>query len=522
MTLVIHEQTREPIGGVRISTGGGWGPYSPPDMNVASFHTRQGNHLSRVEEVRHRLLNEQTKEVFIRYQLDGTLLEVAPACRLLLGHAPEDLIGCSYYHLVHPDDLPAIKARQWSWTQASGIFRHRFRLRRKDGTWVWFELTAEVLRDPRSGDGREIVGLARDITEQLTVEAGRKAYESRYRDLFERSQSGIFLSSLDGRLLNCNEAFVKMFEYDSRDELVRMGTKGLYSSTNVRQQYVNQVLERGCVTNLELCMRRRDGRPVWVLANVTLINDEDGEPAILEGVVVDITRQKQAEQRLINSQAQLRLLAAHLQSVREEEKARMAREIHDELGGALTGLKFDLCALDDLFDESDRAAHNRLDRLADAIDETLRTVRRIATELRPATLDLMGLKAAIESFVHKFEERTGIECELALCTENFALDPARSTAIFRILQESLTNVARHSGARRVRIRISRAPSFFSLLIRDNGTGIKAQNLESPHSLGLSGMRERLRPWNGSLKIAGEAGKGTVIRARIPTPAATEE
>jgi signal transduction histidine kinase len=198
--------------------------------------------------------------------------------------------------------------------------------------------------------------------------------------------------------------------------------------------------------------------------------------------------------------------------VREEERTRLARELHDQLGQSLTAIRIDLAGLKTATDR-DRQSQ-RIDAISSLIDETIRTVRRISTELRPGILDDLGLVAAVEWAAEEFQARAGIACQVSLPHTNPAIDAERATALFRILQETLTNIARHAGATQVTIGLSQESGYAALEVRDNGRGIGENQLSAPGSLGILGMRERALLLGGEFFI-GSPGKGTTVRVRIP-------
>jgi signal transduction histidine kinase len=219
------------------------------------------------------------------------------------------------------------------------------------------------------------------------------------------------------------------------------------------------------------------------------------------------------EQRLRASEENLRALASHLQSVREEERIHIAREIHDELGQALTGLKYDIGALAKNC-QADPEVGERTRNLGVAIDRIINSVRRISSGLRPEVLDEIGLSAAIEWQGREFSRRTGIRCNVEIAGSFEDPDRERSTAVFRIFQELLTNVARHANATRVRVSLSDG-EMIRLRVEDNGRGIDMKLLENPRSLGLMGLRERALAFGGTIEIEGAEGQGTTVRVAIP-------
>jgi signal transduction histidine kinase len=217
-----------------------------------------------------------------------------------------------------------------------------------------------------------------------------------------------------------------------------------------------------------------------------------------------------AEEELRASRETLRRLSAHLQTAREEERTAIAREIHDELGQALTALKMEVACLD----RDPQALAARKDSALALIDATIRSVQRLCTELRPGILDDFGLEAAVEWQVQEFGRRSGLDCTLAVDHPEKRLDRQRQTALFRILQEALTNVSRHAGASRVAVSLGVDGECSVLEVRDDGRGLGAAERANPKSFGLIGMEERIRAFGGSLEILSAPGTGTTVVARL--------
>ncbi len=223
----------------------------------------------------------------------------------------------------------------------------------------------------------------------------------------------------------------------------------------------------------------------------------------------------QAEKEIRDSREQLRNLSLYLQTAREEERSRIAREIHDELGQALTALKIDLGWLSKRLPEDQHSLRDKTNAMSRLIDVIVQTVQRLSSELRPGVLDDLGLAAAIEWQAGEFQSRTGVQCHITINPEDLVLSKEKSTAIFRIFQEAVTNVIRHAHATMVEVKLEQQNSMVVLEVRDNGRGITEKEVSAPKSFGLIGIRERVRFWGGEVNIQGMKNKGTTVMVRIP-------
>jgi len=223
-----------------------------------------------------------------------------------------------------------------------------------------------------------------------------------------------------------------------------------------------------------------------------------------------------AEEQLRQSHQQLRALSVYLQSVREEERTRIAREVHDELGQALTGCKLDLSWIANRLPRDLKPLLDKTRQLSEHIDSTIQTVRRISSELRPGVLDYLGLAAALEWQANEFQNRTGIRCDVHASLREPVLAQELNTTLFRIFQETLTNIIRHAGATRVAVNLKEADGKILLQVRDNGRGISDAEQTSPGSMGLLGMRERAALLGGDFKITNPPrARGTQVTVSIP-------
>ncbi len=238
-----------------------------------------------------------------------------------------------------------------------------------------------------------------------------------------------------------------------------------------------------------------------------------GSCFITQATHIDLTERKKADEEIKNSKKLLVDLYKHLDEIRENERASISREIHDQIGQSLTALKLDLNQMYKYIN-SNPEAETKLERMVGLISETIKDVQRISSDLRPGILDDLGLAAAIEWFTDEFEKRTGIKCRLKL-DDSIVGDPKKNLIFFRVLQEALTNVIRHANASAVSIGLNQTKKGMTLAIRDNGIGIAIEKIESTKSLGLIGMRERVRQFGGKIDISSKEGHGTKLTISVP-------
>jgi len=260
---------------------------------------------------------------------------------------------------------------------------------------------------------------------------------------------------------------------------------------------------------------RRDGQEIPCIVTVTPFRDGDGE---LLGIVEnfkDITERRKTEEELRLSHKQLRKVTSHLEKAREQERRAMAREIHDELGQSLTGLKMDVHWLARHLSRQKDAVYQKIGEMDKQLDHTVHIVQRLVAELRPCLLDDLGLSAAIEWLANKVHERLGIVIDVVSIPEDIKLDESSNITVFRIFQEALTNISRHSGATQVEVLLMREEAQVNLSVRDNGIGISEEKMRSLNSFGLIGMRERTSHLKGVLEIESVPGEGTLVSLSIP-------
>ena len=319
------------------------------------------------------------------------------------------------------------------------------------------------------------------------------------------------------RIIFANNAVKETFGWH-RKELIGKSVTLFYRNKKEAAEiarYFYTTLKRQRTFVVEFPCRRKDGEDILCRMRAARIGDR----LIDRRIVItyeDITKQKHAAIELERSREQLRNLSAHLQTVRENESTRIAREIHDELGQSLTALQMDISWLAGQLPPKCTALFEKTQRMAHLMDATIDSVHRIITELRPSILDDLGLNAAMEWQAEEFQQRSGIRYEMAL-EDVDAIGQDLATTLFRIFQETLTNVGRHSGATTVKVCLQKKGNELCLEVADNGSGITRNQIEDPGSFGIMGIRERANLWNGSVRITGKAKRGTTVTVLIPLP-----
>ena len=314
-------------------------------------------------------------------------------------------------------------------------------------------------------------------------------------ELFEQAPQAVALTNGDNRVVRVNREFTRIFGNTSEETLGRRLSELIVPDDSLDEdRRITDLVARGQRVDVECVRQRKDNSRLPVAMVKVPVLLPDGQISVYE-IYHDITERKQAEEQLKATSEQLRAFSESLRSAREEEGTRIAREIHDELGSALTSLKWDLEGIEELCTESASLPEasklgEKIKGMMGLIDGTLNAVIRISSELRPSILDDLGLLAAIEWQAQQFEARAGIACHFDSFTENVDLSHEQETAVFRIVQEALTNVLRHAKATRVNIIIEEDGGEFALEVRDNGIGITEQEKTGLRSLGLMSMRER--------------------------------
>jgi PAS domain S-box-containing protein len=359
-----------------------------------------------------------------------------------------------------------------------------------------------------------LLSMVEDVTERRRAEHLLEESERRLAKMIEASPEAITIASVeDGIFILVNPAGERLSGY-TRDEMIGRSAlaMGFYPDPEERRRLIADLQRNEIVHGRELRLRRKDGVVRDVLASAALIDTGGQKVVLFQGI--DITERKNSEKALREHQELLRELSAHHDSVREEERARIAREIHDEMGQSLTALKMDLSVIGLESGKKAPRIAGQVQELKGRVDGLIQTVRDVATALRPAALDL-GILPAIEWLVDEFQKRNGIPCQVKVEDGDVDLAEDRSIVLFRILQESLTNISRHAKARNVEISLRRDATHVRLDVKDDGQGFDADAAGKKKTFGLLGMRERVIMLHGNLSISSVPGEGTQVSVSIP-------
>jgi len=338
------------------------------------------------------------------------------------------------------------------------------------------------------------------------------------------SHEGVTVTDANNKILRVNRAFTEITGY-SNEEAIGKTPAMLQSGRHDREFYRNmwQVLERDRFWSGEVWNRNKSGEiyPEWL--TITAVLGTDGQVTNYVGIFSDISERKAGEE-------QLRKLTAHIQTAREEEKTRISREIHDDLGGTLTALKMDVYRLAGKLSGNPQTAPllEHVESMTQLIDNAVGVTRRVISDLHPTILDDLGLAAALEWQCGQFNKRTGIACEVAGTEDvddnddEHGLDKTRAINLFRIFQEALTNVSQHSGATRVNVELHQGDDQIVLSISDNGRGLPKDHVVAQTSYGMRGMRERVAQMGGQIRFDSPPGGGLRVTVVLPADAETRE
>jgi PAS domain S-box-containing protein len=507
--------------------------YNTMLLNGRDLANRQVRQALLASEERFRLLVGSIKDhAIVMVDPSGCLASWNEGAQAITGYTAEEVIGQKNSMFYGRQDvengIPEINLRQ---AAEIGQYHREGWRPRKDGTRYWAEVTFTAIRSD-NGQLQGYAVIVRDVTDRKQAQE-KIAYQAR---LMEDSSDAIFAVDAGYRIISFNKAAEVLYGYSAAEVIGKPLNDALRNpmSDEKRADIRRELLEVGYWKGL-VVYHTRDNRPLDVAVSISRTHDERGQVNGYIMVCRDMTERLKAEAKLRQfnqelarlveektnelqlSNIELRDLTSRLQRVREEERGTIAREIHDELGQQLTGLKMDLFWIGKRLDgaASDQA-RQKLRSTVSLLDETIQTVRRIATDLRPSILDDLGLIAAIEWQSQEFEKRAGIMTVFQSTIPEMDFPPDMAIGMFRICQESLTNVARHASASRVSITLDPVEGGVCMAISDDGKGLDPQRADRK-TLGLIGMKERALMMGGRLELGGGEMRGFRLAVTVPLP-----
>lgn len=391
----------------------------------------------------------------------------------------------------------------------------RVTFRRRDGSSFRADIHQEQIR--HKGQVATLIAL-RDATALAKTKMALRGSQEHLQALMGSAIDAIVTADSSGRICDWNPGGEHIFGY-TRSEVVGQSMNVLFPERC--EERFRESLERVGTTgkaqilgqSLKMYGRHKDGGSFPIELSLSRWNT-DGEP-YYTAIIRDITDRRTAQQELRGLNERLRSLAVRQQETREEERKRIARELHDVLGQALTTLRMDTTWITKNLKETTPDLEERLAEMNEQVDETIDALRHIITDLRPGILDDLGLVAALKWQSNEFEDRTGIACRFKSTWDGRRLASSASTAVFRIYQEILTNVMRHADASRVASTLEEDNNELVLRVRDNGRGIDEDEISTKDSLGILGMKERIAPWGGEVTFCGVPGEGTTVIVTLP-------
>jgi two-component system, cell cycle sensor histidine kinase and response regulator CckA len=471
-------------------------------------------------ERRFRQIAENIHEIFWLVTADfSSTLYISPAYEAVWGRSCESLYRDprSFIAAIHPEDRPSV-VEKVDRDRTRG-FEVEYRVVRPDSSVRWIWDRGFPIKD-EAGVVYRVAGIAEDITERKLAADAVKQAEDRIRLIIDTIPTMAWSLRPDGVVDFLNQRWMD-YAGLSLERYVEDPTGPIHPEDvpGIMEKWLASMAS-GEPSEDEMRLLGADGKYRWFLVRTVPLRDEQGHIVKWYGTSTDIEDRKQAEEEVKTTSEQLRALSARLHSAREEEGIRIAREIHDELGAALTSLRWELESIRRTLAEAEKPVlagdlREKFEAMLDMTDRMVNMVRRIASDLRPAVLDVLGLEEAIEWQAQQFRERTGIAVQCETPRDHVALNPEQSTAIFRIFQEALTNIRRHAGATSVDVTMLVNAREFVLRLTDNGRGITEEEKSGQMSIGLLGMRERAHMIGGEIDVAAVAAKGTTVTVRLP-------
>jgi PAS domain S-box-containing protein len=475
----------------------------------------------RESELRLRQITENIHEVFWMATpgLDESLY-VSPSYENIWGRSVESLQQQpqSFFEGIHREDqgrvMNIIKEKR------DQEFDIEYRILKPDGTVRWIRDRGFPVKD-ESGKVYRITGVSEDITVRKEAEDELRLAYQRLSYHFENTPLAVIELDKDLFIKRWSKRAEEIFGWKASEALGKNVYSTdfpiIYKEDIPAVDTINEQLTKGAVDrNLSLNRNyTKDGRVIYSEWYNSVLRDEQGNVITILSLVHNVTERKKAEETLNQSYEEIRRLTAHLQNIREEERIVIAREIHDELGQQLTVLKMEVKGLNKKLDSASEAIRYKIAEIIDLLDAMQNSVSRISSELRPSLLHNLGLAAAVEWHLKEFEKRWRTKTVFNELSEEPDLPDPIKNGLFRIFQESLTNISKHANAKKIKVTLEQKEKQLILSIEDDGQGFKQEEISSKKTLGILGMRERAQVMGGNYEISSVPGKGTVVVVSVP-------
>jgi PAS domain S-box-containing protein len=455
---------------------------------------------------------EFAPDAFVIAETDGTIVQINAQAEQLFGYSRQELLGLRVEALMPASLRSAHEGYRNAYLEQPRklIMGVGVQCLRKDGT----EFPADVNLSPlQTGRGRLLMAVVRDASERKKREEQSQEAARYARSLIEVSPDPMVMIDTRGQITDVNVAAERMTGL-SREQLIGSDAASKFTEPERLYRGFQQVAIQGHVSDYPMTIRHISGRLTEVMCNANVYRNQQSEIIGVFASARDMTESRRIQQEIMVSRQRVRELAAQSEAVREEEKKHIAREVHDELGQVLTALRMDLSFLGMQSSPQDLVLMKKIQDMKALVDRAIQGVRNVASNLRPAALD-MGLVAAIEWLCTEFTRNTETPCAFHADQASTDLDEAWSMVMFRIVQESLTNITRYAQASSVNVTMERRGQFLWLEVRDNGRGFDPAEVAKKKSYGLLGMRERAIILGGRVKIISAQGQGTMVDVTIP-------
>ncbi len=443
---------------------------------------------------------------------DGRIVQVNARTEELFGWPRGELAGQPVEVLMPPHLRHRHEGRRRDFARGAGTLRMASGAAclRRDGSEFFGDISLTTLQTLQ---GPLLMAVVRDVTERKRQEE-RLVEAARYaRSLIETSIDPLILIDMQGRIQDANEAACRITGLP-REALIGSDAVSKFTEPERLKPGFRQVMAEGQAIDYLLTIRHASGRLTDVLCNARAYRNEHGEVVGIFATAHDVTESRRIQEEVSTSRQRLRDMAAQSEAVREYERKSIAREVHDELGQVLTALRMDLTFLDLRHGAASAELQAKFRDMRGLVDRAIQGVRNVATNLRPSALD-MGLIPAIEWVCGEFTRHTGIPCAVLLEGQGLELPEARAIGLFRIVQESLTNVTRYAQASRVQVTLRGEGDTLTLQVQDDGLGFDPEAARRRNAFGLLGMQERALALGGTLQVHSARGQGTTVSVTVP-------